>query len=414
MRSPIELRRTVPKCFVAAVSAVAVITIAASGVRAAPLERFDGRITRPELEHYLSRAVTMEGLLHEHGNLDDEIRFLKETGTRFAGRTIYLWGGERNLDRSLAHARIRERELHRVLPELMLQAAVFEIVTEDVNQQPLPLWVLREFGQPVENRHFSYEAMLFPKGRFRNQWRKGASVPDVTRIETQMWLYYLAARYIDLGVEAIHFGQVALMGARDPKHEAWDRLLVRVRAYARRNARRGIVLCDAHVPRGGLLVGERLLLDFHSFPLRIDEVPDRPLEGTLRMGYLDSLYGRSRGGITPSGWTCEHLPYLVELDNFGRSRREGKNIGGHWIWGYDEITWFAHRSRPERDRWLRDAWQWIRTHDANGYLQMPGSRTLAVPVDGKTWYWASNPGPDCPTGFGDEATIRDIWKRDSQ
>ncbi len=225
-----------------------------------------------------------------------------------------------------------------------------------------------------------------------------------------MWFYYLAARYIDVGVEAIHFGQVELMGARDREHAAWASLLARVRAYARRHARRGIVLCDAHVPSGGISVGPQLLFDFHSFPLRIAEVTNRPLEGELRKGYADSIFGRSKGGTTPSGWACEHLPYLVEFDNFGRSRREGRHVRGPWIWGYDEISWFARMDPPKRRAWLRYCWQWVRDHDPNGYVEMPGSRTLAVPVHGKNWYWASDPSLACPTGFGDEATIRAIWR----
>ncbi|MBE7559458.1 hypothetical protein HS125_11080 [bacterium] len=213
-----------------------------------------------------------------------------------------------------------------------------------------------------------------------------------------------------MGVEAIHFGQVELMGRNDREYGAWEKMLARVRAYGRAQARRGMVLCDAHVPRGGVRVGERLLFDFHSFPMRIDEVPERPMEGVLRTGYLDGIYGRSLGGVTPSGWRCEHLPYLVELDNFGRSGKEGQNIGGHWIWGYDEITWFAHLSQPAREAWLRYAWKWVRENDPNGYLQMPGSRNLAVPVEGKDWYWASRKSAACPDGFGDEETIREIWR----
>jgi hypothetical protein len=378
---------------------------------AAALEQLGGKISRPQLEHYLSRAITTESLLCDHGNLDDEIRLLQHTGARFAGRTIYLWGGERNLDPALQQACARERRIHQALPVLMLQGAIFEIVSEDVATQQVPTWVSQAFDVAHQPRPFSYEAMLYPNRRFRDRWRKGASVPDMSQTETQMWFYFLAARYLDLGVEAIHFGQVSLMDGRDKDHRAWAGLLSRVRSYAQSHARRGIVLCDAHVPTGGVTAEGRLLFDFHSFPLRVDEVPDRPLEGVLRVGYLDSLYGRSRGGTTPSGWTCEHLPYLVEFDNFGRSRREGKNIGGAWIWGYDEISWFAHLAPEERQRWLRYAWQWVREHDPNGYVQMPGSRTLAAHVDKKDWYWASDPSPACPTGFGDEATIRDIWEK---
>lgn len=388
-----------------------VLVVACSCVTRAPgaLKSFDGAITRPQLEYFLSRAMTMEALLVDHGELPAEIRLLQTTGARLAGRTLYLWGGEQNFPAALAAAKARELKIHAALPNLMLQAAIFEIVSQGVESLEVPAWVFAEFKLPVSVRKFSYEAMLYPGKTLRNNWGKNSSVPDITQQETQMFFFYLAAEYINLGIEAIHFGQVELMGRRDTDRTVWESLLGRVREYAKLHARRKIVVCDAHVPRGGFSVGERLLFDFHSFPLRIDEVPDKPLAGVLKVGYLDSLYGRSRGGITPSGWRCEHLPYLVEFDNFGRSRREGQNIGKHWIWGYDEITWFAHLSHDERDAFLRYAAKWIRENDPNGYLQMPGSRTIAVKVDGKDWYWANTPGEDCPTGFGDEDTIRAIW-----
>ena len=104
-------------------------------------------------------------------------------------------------------------------------------------------------------------------------------------------------------------------------------------------------------------------MDFHSFPLRIMEVPDKPQEAILKLGFSDGIYGRSKGGITFSGWKCEHLPYLVEIDNWGVSRQPGKaRAGSIWIWGYDEITWFAHQSQEYRANWLRYAWDWVRQH----------------------------------------------------
>jgi hypothetical protein len=54
-------------------------------------------------------------------------------------------------------------------------------------------------------------------------------------------------------------------------------------------------------------------------------VADTPLKAVLEIGYSDSLYQRSRGGIAPSGWKCEHLPYLVEFDNFGGNRTLGQS-----------------------------------------------------------------------------------------
>jgi hypothetical protein len=126
------------------------------------------------------------------------------------------------------------------------------------------------------------------------------------------------------------------------------------------------------------------------------------------LGFSDGIYNKSKGGATFSGWTCEHLPYLVEIDNWGVSRTPGKaGAGGIWIWGYDEISWFAHQSKEYRATWLKYAWDWVRKTDPNGYLQMPGSRTVSSPDI--RWYFANNPGPAVPNGFGDEDAIRAVW-----
>jgi hypothetical protein len=175
-----------------------------------------------------------------------------------------------------------------------------------------------------------------------------------------------------------------------------------------------MVLCDAHVPGGGLVKDGRLLLDFHSFPLRVKEVPEEPMKGILEVGFQDSFYGRSRGGRTFSGWSCDHLPYLVELDNWGPSEKPGApGLGGVWCWGYDEIGWFAHLPADRRRDWLREAQGWIARHDPAGHLQMPGGRVLHTPVDGKPWYYANTPSPAVPDGFGDESTIRSIWRAEA-
>ncbi|MCP4450823.1 MAG: hypothetical protein GY809_05135 [Planctomycetes bacterium] len=55
---------------------------------------------------------------------------------------------------------------------------------------------------------------------------------------------------------------------------------------------------------------------------------------------------------------------------------------------------------------------WIRLTDPHGHLQMPGSRTLADPVNGLHWYWANTASEKVPTGFNQEETIKRIWSRD--
>ena len=371
---------------------------------------FDGSISREVLDNYLSRAITFMDLLSGRGNTEDNIRMLTNVGAKFAGRVLYRWGGEAGLEPLLAAAKPIAAKVHAADPEIILQAAVFEIVTTQVNAIPIPKRVFEEFGLEPEERNFRYSDMLYPEGAWQNDhWSTGASVPDMSRIETRMWFVYTVMRYIDTGIEAIHFGQVEIMDDRDPDHAHWRDMLHRVRTYAAKYARRHVVLCDAHVPSGGIVHDGRLMFDFHSFPLRIEEVADSPEEGILQMGYLDSIFGRSKGGLTPSGWACESAPFIVELDNFERSGHEGENHGHHWIWGYDEICWFARQSEDYRNRWLEYAWLWIREHDPNGYLQMPGSRCLAVPADGKGWYWANTRSGAVPDGFSQENTIKTIW-----
>jgi hypothetical protein len=380
-----------------------------SAVRAADY-LFDGKIGRDVLENYLSRSITMLDLLTGHGNVDDNIRMLKNIGAKFAGRTIYLWGGESQLPSRLVAARQNAPKIHAADPQMILQACVFEIVSKDVDKLPIPAWVFEAFGQSPEKRNFRYEAMLYPGGRGHNHWRQGSSIPDISQQETKLWFYFLAASYIDVGCEAIHFGQAEIMDGNDPEHRHWSELLSKVREYAARHARRHLVLCDAHVPGGGLVFGDRLLLDFHSFPLRIVEVPERPQEGVLKVGAMESIYGRSKGGIAPSGWRCEHLPYLVELDNWDVSNRPGQpNVGGCWVWGYDEISWFAHQDEAYRNQWLQYAWNWVREHDRNGFFQMPGSRVLHAPVGNQHWYYANTRSDAMPQGFGQEETIKAIW-----
>jgi hypothetical protein len=371
---------------------------------------FHGRISRTVLENYLSRSISMEGLLNGRGDLEDNIRMLKWTGAKYIGRSICLWGNEANLLSNLERARRQLPRVHAADPEMILEACIFEIVTTQVEQIPVPEWAFTALEMKPEIRHFRYEEMLYSDGKRQNQWGNGSSVPDVSQSETRLWFYFLAASYIDLGVEGIHFGQAEIMNGNDRDLAHWSRVFTLVRGYAAKHARRGMVLCNAHVPSGGLLRNGQLLLDFHAFPLRVKEVPEHPQEAVLQVGFSDGIYGRSKGGVTFSGWSCEHLPYLVELDNWGASKQPGQaGAGGNWVWGYDEITWFAHQTKEYRSQWLHYAWKWVRQTDPNGYLEMPGSRTIRSPLDHRPWYYANRPSPAVPEGWDDEEAIREVW-----
>lgn len=373
--------------------------------------KFDGGISRSVLENYLDRSVTMQSLLVGKGDFNDNLRMIKNIGAKFIGRSVCQWGEEADIPKNLQRAKVLAGKVHQSDPDIILQACIFEIVTSQVNRLAIPEWAFTALGVPVENRNFNYTAMLYPDGRFKDHWGRG-SVPDISRLETKLYFYYLAVSYMNIGVEGIHFGQVELMNKNDPDLDHYSEVLMLIRNYAAKHARRHMLLCDSHVPSGGFIRNGKLLMDFHAFPLRIMETPGHPEEATLKVGHTDALYGRSKGGITPSGWSCEHLPYLVEFDNYGVSQYPGKEKAGDipfWVWGYDEISWFAHQSKSYRTQWLGYAYDWIKHTDPNGHLEMPGGRQTTSPIDHKKWYYANRPGTAVPDGQDDEDTIREIW-----
>jgi hypothetical protein len=374
---------------------------------------FDRTISRESLDNYLSRSITMEGLLQGRGDIDDNIRMIKHIGAKYIGRALCLWNAENDFTNNLRLAREAVPRVRAADSDIVLEACVFETVTPKINQIAIPDWVFAAFGPPVERRNFRFDDIIYPEGQRRAMGR-GAQVPDESRMETQMWFYCQAVSYIDAGCEGIHFGQVELMNRNDPNNNHWARLLGMVRDYASKHARRHMVICDGHVPTGGLMHDGNPLLDFNAFPLRIMETPEKPMEAILKLGFSDGLYNKSKGGKTFSGWTCDHLPYFVEFDNYGVSRHPGQpNTKGqfNWVWGYDEITWFAHQSRGYRSNWLQYAWNWARSTDTNGWLEMPGSRTARSPDT--QWYFANNPSAAVPTGLGDEEAIRAVWAADA-
>ena len=81
-----------------------------------------------------------------------------------------VWGREKDLAGFLHTAKPYAQTLHRADPEIILQAAAFEIVTRGVESILIPEYVFIEFGQPVEKRNFRYQDMLYANGRFVNHW----------------------------------------------------------------------------------------------------------------------------------------------------------------------------------------------------------------------------------------------------
>lgn len=384
---------------------------------------FEGSISREVLENYLDRSVTAAYFLvpgsperYIFPFRDDDVRMLKNIGAKFIGRSIYRWGEESKLadPAFLQYAENKIRYMHEYDPEIVFQACLFEYVGPDVNNLEIPGWVFEAFDLPVEKRNFRSADMvkrIHPDSTIH--WgNRGGGVPMINNQETQLWYYFLAKSYIDIGCEAFHLGQVEMIGKDDPGKTAYAGFLKKIRDYASENARRHYIILDGHTPNGGFIKDGISLLDFNSFPLRIKEVMDKPMEGILEIGYSDAIYGRSKAAVSPSGWKAESMPYLVEFDNFGLSRTPGvANPDDHFCWGYDDITWFAMQDESYRNQWLRYAFDWLRENDPNGHLQMCVSRMIYGPQADESYrfYYANTRSVACPVGYSQEETIKEIW-----
>jgi len=379
-------------------------------------------ISREVLENYLEKSITMVNFLspylqesnRSYPYADDDIRMIKNIGAKFLGRTFYRWGLESRLNdpKFFSTAAERIKLLHEYDPDIVFQACLFEVVTTEVNSVPIPDWVFRDFGLSVEKRNFSYEAMLADNGKFVNHWSEGSSVPDISKLESQLWFYFLAGSFINVGCEAFHIGQVELIGMNDPDRDHWAAIIAKMRNYASKHARRNWVIIDAHTPFGGFLKDGVSLIDFNSFPLRIKDIPEEPYKGMLEVNYLDALFLKSKACITPSGWTCESLPYLVEFDNFGlASTTNVPTVNRIHVWGWDEISWFMLQPEEYRNDFLKYAYQWLKETDPNGFLEMPGCRSIKSQNESYGSYRANTRSEACPIGYSQEETIKALWSK---
>ncbi|MHB1453073.1 MAG: hypothetical protein ACYCYM_03815 [Saccharofermentanales bacterium] len=385
---------------------------------------FDGSISEEVLKNYLSRSMTLSFISSPSSSPASERSMIIRTGAKYIGRSIIPWQAETEYTFSIAGYKKVIDEMHAIDPEIVFETCIFETVWESCNGLKIPDWVFKAFNVPVESRNFNYGKMLFPSGKYVDHWESGCSVPDITQIETQMYFYYRACKYIDAGFEAIHWGQVMLIGSNDTGYADYQRVLTMVRKYAKTNARRHFVINNAHV-HGMTGPDGKLLFDFHSFPIRgkipageIAHAPseDNPQKVLLEKGNLDSIYGNSMGGMTVSGWRCNSLPYTVELDNGGGHEPGYLNRPdrAYWIWGMDDISWFANQPLSYRSSWLQYAYGWVQNNDPAGNLMMPGSRPIYLQSLGAmTWYYATS-AETTDFGWGDEEAIQFVWTKDNQ
>ena len=397
---------------------------------------FSGSISKEVLCNYLSRSVIYSDEGRDGYGLtgDETARFILYTGAKYIGRASTIWSPSADDVNTIAARKKELAAVHTLDPDVIFEACIFECVNKSsINGIPIPSWVFTAFGKKPENRNFRYEDMVFADGRYKDLWGADSSVPDMTREETQMLFYYRACLFIDAGYEGLHMGQVHLIGTNDSSTgwKSWTKVLNMIRDYAKAHARRKFVLINAHTH--GITGSDGLLMcDFHAYPLRL-AAPDNsvahiptendPQRVVFQLGFSDSIYGRSLGGKTHSGWFCDRLPYFVEPDN-GWTGEYTATIDTPYpkdlsIWGMDDISWFANQPQSYRQEFLHYGYNFLKSLGEGGYLEMPGRRCchLRSAVNPKSFsagYYAANSSLFYDKGSDDEKILRDIWTADRQ
>jgi hypothetical protein len=403
-----KLRQSSRSFSAAIILALFLITTSALFAQTTPRDyRFDGSISLPVLQNYLSRAIHMGRLCQgTEGNTEDNIRMVKTIGAKYLGRVIVIFGKENTIPQRLQTTRIIGAQIHAIDPDIILEGGVFEYASTEVNTLPIPAYVFQEFNLPVETRNFRHEDMVFADNPII---KRPYTVPDITKMETRLWYYFLATSQIDAGIESIHWGYFEPQSYNDrPNYSNYYDMFARVRLYAKTHARRHFVLCNAD-SNIEVAIGGNLLFDFGSGNLHSNGV--REILAEPQKIEIYKKYSRSGSGITPSGWSTTRLPFLVHVDNWGFSGNGGQSgQGGGWTWGWDEISWFANQPEAYRNEFLRYADNYISTMwpDNAGHLEMPGIRVITPAINGNRNYFANSSAFN-PLGFNQEETIRQIW-----
>lgn len=373
---------------------------------------FDGKPSAEVLDNYLDRAVTMMGLLSDtYPDKEADIDFIVETGAKFIGRAVCVWGGENiyNDKEWLERAKSFAAAVHEAAPDAVLQGCCFEYYTSRVEEIPIPAWTFESLGLPAEERCFDMESMYYPDGTFVGFWYDGNSVPDIRQTETQLWYSFLIGTFVEMGCEAVHLGQTMLVGSQDTDWKAYDEFLAKMHAYYDPKARRHYVLYDAHGGEEGMFTPDgRSVLDYNAFPMRIEETPEGGhLTARLRPGFTDAMYG-----------AYPH-PYLVEFDNWGVSDHPGEPADRTdpdldfseqiFVWGYDEISWLYALPEQQRQEWLKYAYGWIKDNDPWCHMQMPGTRGVSLGRGKGGIARSIAPTENVPDGMNLTQTIKDLW-----
>ncbi len=383
----------------------------------AQVNHFNGKMSRQDLEGYLSRSMVTDFDQLNRGKKEyyDLINLAAKTNARCMHNCYGLgyaselpinkgyFDSVRNTvqDVTLAYTRLG-------LEPPLVGVAIWEKVTHDVDS----IWMSDEVANTfhVQKRRFIFDSIKYAGDKATR------ATPDISRPETQMYFYYLATRYIDCGIETLHMGIIGDEDHNDAGHVNTWALLCKIRDYAA-NHNRGLVLINADTYGVRLKNTDTLLYDYCIVPTRVSgyysgtdstwssmwNYHESEFGGPGQLTNTDcSPYGKMLGGLSPLGWYADAMPYQVWLDNTLTSNCNCLAYATcYTVYGFDEISWFALQTEDYRNKWLCYASAQVNRLDKNCYFVMPARKIFTRHW---TYYSAMN-----GYGFNQADAIYNAW-----
>ncbi|MNS58960.1 hypothetical protein D3C72_919010 [compost metagenome] len=248
----------------------------------------------------------------------------------------------------------------------------------------------------------------------------GTDNPDITKVETKMWFYYLAKTYIDLGYRSIHMGQFNVWSKNDApvNYIHTKQVLTKIRNYA---ASKGTFILLTQESKEPIKFPgtDMFMFDYGSQVMWPTEQPGAgpslscssptgnylagtPCANEPYKAVIDNCiitHNGNTGGISPTnGCYLPYLPFTTFFD-FGMDNGTGgppgvaTNYPLQSVWGWEDTKWFTTKiSETCRNYWLNDAICRMRTYyNGFGYMYIPALIPLPMPENVNKYEQGINP-----------------------
>ncbi len=422
---------------------------------------FMGSMSQELINKYLDRSLFMQSYSHAESWFDPPtdstlnpekkkgMDMMRDVRPKVVG-LISFWGGEDDMRIHLACEQLTKDidAIHAFDPDVICQAGIMEIA--NFGDTTIPDFVLSEFGYlktyyntstgtyTTVNVHTNADGVVTNKFDARKMSydepylsevpadisKSPAEVlaerrlmPDFTKVETQMWFYYMATRYIDCGCEMLQLGDSFLMVFKDKEygHQSLWSLMQRIRKYgSTRN--RGVVLLEGRYRVGGFSPyyfdpetspikrardkghERQLLFDILSSGVPLFQLSGKapwPAYPPCTSSYAPvelrkvDLIGNSPGGLHPMGWYCKHTPYRLQLDQGSSEVIHGCGVGvvgSQGTYGWDNTGWFAAQAVDYRNKIIKYIHYQVKCFDRKAHYVMSGRHVYSTKVfPGEPW-----------------------------